>query len=131
MILTMSESQKRMLALFGKVVGIDATYRVTMWGLPFFVVVVVNAQGHAFPAAFFWISEETNEAIAEVLLYMRRMVPSWEPTLIIVDKSDAEIVAIQRVFPRCFIMLCDFHVKQAWQRWLNATAHGVRDEADR
>ena len=131
LILTMSESQKRMLARFGEVVGLDATYRVTMWGLPFFVVVVVNAQGHAFPAAFFWISEETSESIAEVLLHMRQMVPCWEPKLMIVDKSDAEIKAIARVFPppKCFIMLCDFHVKQAWQRWLTASKNRVGDDA--
>jgi len=61
MIVTMSASQRRMLARFGAVVGIDATYRVTMWGLPFFVLAVVNAQGEGFPAAFFWISEEASE----------------------------------------------------------------------
>jgi hypothetical protein len=129
LIVTMSPSQKRMLSRFGTIVGIDATYRVTMWGLPFFVVAIVNAQGEGFPVAFFWISEESSQDITEVLLLMRQMVPTWEPTVIITDKCDAEINAIKAAFPRCFVLLCDFHVKQAWQRWLNTSKHGVGDKA--
>jgi hypothetical protein len=128
LIVTMSGSQRRMLARYGAVCGLDATYKVTMWGLPFFVLVIVNAQGQGFPAAFFWISEESNEDLAEVLLHIRQMVPTWKPKLFMVDKCDAEINAIKKVFPGCTIHLCDFHVKQAWQRWLNASKHGVGDK---
>ena len=39
-----------MLALHGCIVGMDATYRTTQWGLPFFVLVVINAQNHGYPA---------------------------------------------------------------------------------
>jgi hypothetical protein len=131
MIVCMSAVQRRMLARFGAVCGLDATYRVTMWGLPFFVLAVVNAQGQGFPAAFFWISEESSEAIAEALLHVRQMVPTWNPELLMVDKCDAEINAIKRVFPGCTIHLCDFHVKQAWQRWLNTGKHGVGDKGQK
>jgi len=27
----------------------------------------------------------------------------------------------------CFVTLCDFHREQAWERWLSATANGMRN----
>lgn len=35
-----------------------------------------------------------------------------------IDKDQAEINAISHVFPQSRILLCLFHVIQAWQRWL-------------
>jgi len=29
-------------------------------------------------------------------------------------------------FIGCFVVLCDFHREQAWQRWLSATKNGMR-----
>ena len=28
------------------------------------------------------------------------------------------------------MLLCDFHREQAWERWLSATAHGMRSHKD-
>ena len=131
MIVCMTPEQKRLLAKFGEITGIDATYKVDMWGLPFFVLVVVNAQGKGYPAAFFWISSETTEAIAEALLHIKHMVPDWKPRVMIMDHSQAEIGAARWVFPGVFILLCDFHIKQAWQRWLSCGEHGVGDQNER
>ena len=107
-----------MLALHGCIVGMDATYRTTQWGLPFFVLVVINAQNHGYPAAYFWVSSETTAAIAEALVYIKSMVHAWQPSVFIVDHSTAEFGAIELVFPWVFIILCDFHIKKAWQAWL-------------
>ena len=128
MIIYMTQEQKRMLARFGSIVGIDATYRVDMWGLPLFVLVVVNAQNEGYPAAYFWISSETTEAIAEVMVHIKSLVPGWSAKVMIMDHSTAEINAIRRVFPYIFIILCDFHIKQAWQRWLTCGNNQVGDK---
>jgi hypothetical protein len=29
------------------------------------------------------------------------------------------------VFPNVLMILCEFHAKQAWLRWLRTSAHGV------
>jgi hypothetical protein len=128
MIIYMSEEQKRMLARFGCIVGMDATYSCDMWGLPLFVLVVVNAQNEGYPAAYFWISSETTEAIAEALVYIKMLVPEWKLEVMIMDHSTAEINAIEQVFPHVFILLCDFHIKQAWQRWLSCGDNQVGDK---
>ena len=130
LILTMTPKQKRMLAVFGAITSIDATYKTSCWGLPFFILVVVDAQGKTYPAAFFWIASETTEAIAEVMVLIQHMVPAWKPEVMLMDKSDAEIGAIQQVLPQVFIILCDFHFKQAIQRWVTCKSNAVGTEKD-
>jgi hypothetical protein len=128
LIVMMSTEQKRMLALHGSIIGMDATYRTQKWGLPFFMIVVITAQGEGYPAVYFWVSSETTEAIAEALLFIKRLVPNWQPGVMIVDHSAAEVGAIEIVFPNVYILLCDFHIKQAWQRWLKAECSSYKEE---
>ena len=40
-----------------------------------------------------------------------------------VDYSDAELGAIEQVFPHCKVFLCDFHREQAWERWVKVTSY--------
>ena len=131
LLIVMTPNQERMLARYGRIVGCDATYKTMMWGLPFFLLCVVNAQGEAYPAAYFWMSSETKEAIAEVLVLIKSLVPEWNPEVFIVDKSSAEMGAIKVVFPNVHIVLCDFHAKQAWHRWLTDTKNNVGDLEER
>ncbi len=79
-------------------------------------------------AGYFLPASETKVAIVEVLLHIKQLVPTWDPKVFIVDKDDAEIGAVAAVFPSCTLILCDFHVKQAWERWLKTSAHGVPPE---
>ncbi|KAK3269730.1 hypothetical protein CYMTET_21839 [Cymbomonas tetramitiformis] len=125
LLIVMTRKQKRMLRRYGDIVGIDATYRTNMWGLSLYLLTVVTAQGKGYPVCFFLPSGETKEALVEVLLQVKKLVPTWEPRVMLCDKDDSELGAIATVFPRAVIVLCDFHVKQAWNRWLRASAHGV------
>ena len=125
LVLAISEEQKRILRRYGSVLCIDATYRTCSWGLPFFMLVVVDSHHKAYPVAYFMISHETKEAVTEVLLYLKHLVPNWEPNAVIMDKDEAEIQACKLVFPNAVIILCEFHAKQAWLRWLRTSAHGV------
>jgi len=124
-LLAMSEEQKRMLRRYGHVACIDATYKVVSWGIPFFMLVVVDEHRKSFPVAYFMVSHESKESIMEVLLYIQLLVPEWSPNALIMDKDDSEIEACKRVFPNAIIILCEFHTKQAWLRWLRTSAHGV------
>lgn len=128
LLLAMTPEQQRMLIRFGHITCIDATYKVVQWGLPFSMLVVVDEHQQAFPVAYFMTEHETQEAITEVLLLIRELVPPWSPKVMIMDKDDAEINACKSVFPDVTIILCEFHAKQAWLRWLRASAHGVPKE---
>ncbi|KAK3242908.1 hypothetical protein CYMTET_47408 [Cymbomonas tetramitiformis] len=125
LLLVMTRKQKRMLRRHGDVVGIDATYRTNMWGLSLYLLTVITSQGKGYPVAFSLPSSESKEALIEVLLQCKKLVPEWDPKVMICDKDDAELGAIAAVFPRATIVLCDFHVKQAWDRWLKTSTHGV------
>ena len=41
------------------------------------------------------------------------------------DCSDAEQLAINMVFPKCIVYLCDFHREQAWIRWARDRNHNL------
>ena len=41
------------------------------------------------------------------------------------DYSDAEIIAIESMFPQCKVYLCDFHREQCWERWVKDKKHGL------
>lgn len=51
--------------------------------------------------------------------------PELDPSHFMIDKSDAERSAIEQVFPKATILLCDFHRLQAQQRWLAKSDHDV------
>jgi hypothetical protein len=131
LLLVMDNEQKRMLQRYGHIACMDATYKVVSWGLPFFMLTVVDEHRKSFPVAYFMISHECKESIAEVLLYIRLLVPGWKPNALILDKDDAEILACKRVFPNALIILCEFHVKQAWLRWLRTGTHGIPKDKQR
>ena len=44
------------------------------------------------------------------------------------DYSEAELAALEAVFPGVTVYLCDFHREQAWERWTNETKHGLTNE---
>jgi hypothetical protein len=41
-----------------------------------------------------------------------------------------EISAVEETFSGCFVYLCDFHLEQAWVRWVAATKNGVRQHRE-
>ncbi len=48
------------------------------------------------------------------------------------DFSQAEMVAINTVFPTAKVFLCDFHREQAWLRWTRNGKHKLtRDEGEK
>ena len=42
--------------------------------------------------------------------------------------TEAEISAINTVFPICKVYLCDFHKEQSWERWVKDHKHGLTSE---
>ena len=44
------------------------------------------------------------------------------------DYSEAELAALEAVFPGVTVYLCDFHWEQAWERWTNERKHGLTDK---
>ena len=44
------------------------------------------------------------------------------------DYSEAELQAIEQVFPIAKSFICDFHREQAWEQWVRDHIHGLTKE---
>jgi len=60
--------QQKMMAKYGgTIVGMDATYKTNLWGLPLLLIVVVDNHGHGYPIASAFIQSEEKGQLSEVL----------------------------------------------------------------
>lgn len=75
--------------------------------------------------AEFVVQTETAESITEALLMLKQWNPNWNPRYFMSDYSEAELMALENVFPNTTIYLCDFHREQAWDRWIKDRKHGL------
>ena len=119
------EWQQHLLRRYGNtIVLIDATYKTTKYELPMFFVTVKTNVGYT-PIADFVVQSETSDQIKEALRVIAKWNPEWNPPHFMTDYSDAEIAAIESVFPQCKVYLCDFHREQCWERWIKDRKHGL------
>ncbi len=125
------EWQKRLLQRYGNnITMIDATYKTTRYDIALFFLCVRTNVGYIVVAEFI-TQTETAEDIAEALHLLKMNNPNWIPPYFMADYSQAEMVAINTVFPTAKVFLCDFHREQAWLRWTRNGKHKLtRDEGE-
>lgn len=126
-----TEWQKNLLARYGNTISlIDATYKTTKYELALFFICVRTNVGYSVVAEFITQSE-TAENITEALQVLKQWNPEWCPRYFMSDYSEAELSAVEAVFPNTKTYLCDFHREQAWLRWCRDQKHGlIQTEAD-
>jgi len=61
------EKQRKLYKMYGKVVEVDGTYKTTQAGFALYHLLIEDNNGDGQPVAFFFIREETTEAISECL----------------------------------------------------------------
>lgn len=93
-----SEEQRRLLARYGNMCLLDATYRTTRYALPLFFLCVKTNVGYQV-VGLFVIQQEDIDSIKEALVILRRWNPHWKPQNFMVDFADEEIQAIESIFP--------------------------------
>lgn len=117
--------QKELLARYGNTVTLmDATHKTTKYSIPLFFVCVKTNVSYSVVAEFITQSE-TTECIHEALSILKSWNPKWEPQFYLTDYSDAEIAAVNKLFPKTQVYLCEFHREQAWERWAKERKHGL------
>ncbi|XP_060720781.1 uncharacterized protein LOC132842132 [Tachysurus vachellii] len=107
-----------------EIVFMDATHGVNQYGFPLFTLVVRDSHGHGIPVAYIILGNEKQDTLQ---LALEKLKPSFSvlPRCFMVDKDQAEINAIWRVFNESDILLCWYHVTQAVTRWLSRSESGV------
>ena len=119
--------QKELLACYGNIVTLmDATYKTTKYSMPLFFVCVKTNVCYSVVAEFI-IQSETSEDIYEALSVLKTWNPNWNPKFYLLDYSDAEIAAVNKLFPATEVYLCEFHREQAWERWVKERRHGLSE----
>lgn len=119
--------QKELLERYGNTVTLmDATYKTTKYSIPLFFVCVKTNVSYSVVAEFI-TQYETSEHIHEALSILKTWNPNWNPEFYLTDYSDAEIAAVNKLFPNTTIYLCEFHREQAWERWVKERKHGLSE----
>ena len=102
--------QKDLLNRYGNTISLmDTTYKTTKYELALFFVAVKTNVGYS-AVADFVLQSETTEQIIEALKILSSWNKDWRPPYFMTDYSEAEISAINTVFPTCKVYLCDFHI---------------------
>ncbi|XDV26025.1 hypothetical protein PO909_029833 [Leuciscus waleckii] len=93
------------------IVFMDATHGVNQNGFPLFTLVVRDSHGHGIPIAYIILG---NEKQAMLQLTLEKLKPTFSvaPKCFMVDKDQAEINAIRKVFNESDVLLCWYHVTQ-------------------
>ena len=101
--------QTSQLVQYGNTVTLmDATYKTTKYSIPLFFVCVKTNVAYSVVAEFI-VQNETKDDICEALSVLKLWNPDWEPKFFLTDYSDAEIGAINKLFPRTQVYLCELH----------------------
>lgn len=102
------EWQRNLLVKFGNIITlIDATYKTTKYEVPLFFLSVKTNVNYVVVAEFI-IQSETADEISEALSVLKKWNPTWDPAFFMSDYSEAESLAIENVFPKTTLYLCDF-----------------------
>lgn len=94
--------QRRLLKRYGNELSLlDATYRTTKYALPLFFLVVKTNVDYQVVGSFVLQSEASYE-IEKALKVIADWNTDWSPKSFLVDYSEAEIGAVERLFPGNF-----------------------------
>lgn len=96
--------QRRLLRRYGCMLLLDATYKTTRYALPLFFLCVRTNVDYIVVATFV-LQYEDKSSIAEALTMLKSWSDEWSPVSAMVDFSEAEIKAVESVFPR------EYHVQ--------------------
>ena len=76
----------------------DATYRTTKYAVPLFFICLKTNYNYLVVGVYA-CETETKASLSEALMVIKQWNPKWEPDCWMVDYSDAEIGALEDVFP--------------------------------
>ncbi len=133
---------------FGRgIIGLDATFNVTMYGMALFAL-MGRTNGGAIPLAYFISSSKSELAVTMGLQKFRKAIDSilfdksvriygaeysianfksYHPMGICIDKDDAELNAIRTVFPESLPVLCHYHFMVIMIDEVRASRHSLEE----
>jgi len=100
--------QRRLLNRYGNELSLlDATYRTTKYALPLFFLVVKTNVDYQVVGSFV-LQSEASSNIEKALKVISDWNPDWSPKSSLVDYSESEIGAVERLFPGLRVLQWDY-----------------------
>ena len=90
--------QRKLLSKYGSICLLDATYKTMEYAVPLFFLFVKTNNDYCV-AAMFVTQFEDASSVAEALQLINQWNPEWRPGSFIVDYREAEMTALEKVFP--------------------------------
>jgi len=95
----MSLFQQKLLLRYGnKVCLIDATHNTTVYDMPLFMICVPTNSGYVVAASFLTTDCQAVSIEAGVRA-IQTLCPDWKPQFVMSDYCEAQIAAVEAVFP--------------------------------
>ncbi|ESO97765.1 hypothetical protein LOTGIDRAFT_152862 [Lottia gigantea] len=116
--------QKRLIQRYGEVCLLFANYKTMKPAYPIFFLVVKTNVSYSTVATFI-VKDETMSHVQEALNIIKSWNPNFNPTYLMCDISDAQINALEAVFPTSLVYLCDSLRQKAWEVWFKKPENGV------
>ncbi|XP_045830917.1 protein FAR1-RELATED SEQUENCE 5-like [Trifolium pratense] len=97
---------------FPTVVMMDSTYKTNKYRLPLFEIVGSTSTGRTYPVGFAFLSQEKEDKFVWALQSIRGMLLCQDDMKVIVtDRDQALINAVNIVFPKCTPLICRYHIQ--------------------
>ena len=100
----------------GGVFHLDATYKIIKHCFPLIIFGFTDVSRQFYPVCYMFTSHETT---IDYINFFKALLDAFsligvtfEPEYMIIDASNAMANAIKKIFPRCIILMCWFHLKQ-------------------
>jgi hypothetical protein len=104
----------------------DATYKTMSHELALFHLMAIDNMGKAQACGMFLAEREESGVLVEALRWFVLVSGTLRPDVVVLDKSPAELAAVNVIFRDVRVIWCKFHRQQAWHRSASGGALGAR-----
>ena len=128
-----TSEMRTLLKKYPTITFIDTTYKTNDRSMPLFSIMVPDANKNGQVVGHALILNEQAENLKIVLQKFKEVSnierDEVDIKTVIIDKDFSELKAIKDIFPDTNIIICKFHIKQAFDRKIKHFGEAVRDKA--
>ena len=129
-LLIQTGTMKQLAEKFCDVLFIDGVYKVNIEGFPLYTVLCEDGTGRGRAVCYMFVENESKEVLNSAFtefISLNSFVQG-RCIVVVVEKDFNEISILKALLPKAALLLCIFHVLQAFQRKINKLHFLVKEE---
>ena len=111
-----AREQMRLMKLQGSGLQFDATFKCTLLDYYTHFVTLKTNQGKVLCVASAITKREDEATLTEVFQRIKDAVDGYEPRVVFTDECDAQIAALENVYPNSRLLICWVHQDRSWNK---------------